>query len=122
EAWLGLLYARHLKIRDLIVVLRRWNGPRRLRRLLLWRLTALSRRRRRGWLCSSLRNTLPRRSGAGAIENLLQFLTIELRRARCSNAILIGDVIRFWRLGQLLLVGREFEISELFLAHHVIRT
>ena len=64
----------------------------------------------------------PGPAGAGAVQNLLQFLAIQLRRLRLRNPIFVRNDVGLRPLGQLLLVRRKLQVSEFLLAHQVFRT
>ena len=70
---------------------------------------------RRGLGLRGSRSARTRSAGAGGVENLLQFLTIYLRRVRRRDAVFIGNDICVRTLAHLLFIRRQFEISEVLL-------
>src|SRR5262249_1551527 len=53
-----------------------------------------------------------RPSRAGAVQNLLQFLAVQLRRFRLRHTVLVRNDVGLRALGQLLLVGRKLQVGK----------
>ena len=78
---------------------------------------------RRGWLLRRRRRPAGSRcSWPVSIENLLELFAIQTRRFGCRDPVLVGNVIGFRTLRDLLLIGRKLQVSKLFLQHHVTRS
>ena len=56
-----------------------------------------------------------------AVQNLFQFLAVQLRGLRGRHPVFVGNLVGVRPLGEFLLVRRKLQVSELLLLHQILR-